>query len=71
MLEVEEVHPFQEMEFGYEEMTEYLTMKEKIMHWHCYRYIIKKSWPNTFIVVQRWQSISEDRRKKQNIKKIS
>jgi hypothetical protein len=32
MLELEEVYPFQEMEFGYEEMTEYLTIREKIMH---------------------------------------
>jgi hypothetical protein len=49
MLEVGEVHPSQEMEFGYEEMTEYLTMKEKIVHCYCYRHIIKKSRPNTFL----------------------
>lgn len=31
-VEFEEVHPFSEMEFSYEEITEYLTMKEKILH---------------------------------------
>jgi hypothetical protein len=55
--ELAEVHLFQEMVFGCEEMTDSLMMKERVVRLHYFGDVEEHTWQSTFIIAQKELSL--------------